>query len=267
MRSVLTRLAALIAGEGRATAELRLLSCDHNADGKFEAWAGWRLVSPAILEAQPAPAILMIGLRNEAAVRQRFLGEPALLALLNWPGLRYLRYGFDRAELMAVVAAALAGRGAPVPLPSPADLRAAVQPVAHWLQSLGAPLHRGAEDFAAAARGGAALHPTYLNPSERMGDGPRAMLRRLKVVLRACAFLEDRAALEAGLLERVESFANGLLLIEELKARHANALDHPAISILPLAEAASASVLDLARLREHVALIERRAARREAGDA
>ena len=248
-------------------AAVHFLSCDHNDDGEFEAWAGWRQVHPVILATQPPPAILMMGLRSEGAVRKHFSNDPTIVEMLDWPGFRYLRYGFDREGLLAAAEAALAGRGAPVPLPSAINLRDAAQPVAHWLQGVGGVLHDAQADFATAARGGAALHPTYLHPSDHFGDGPHAMLRRLRIVLRACAFLDDRVNLEEELARFAASFAAGLQRLEGIKARLAAAPNRQPVDIFALAEAAAASLLDFAQLRDHVVFIERQTDRREAGGA
>lgn len=164
---------------------LRITFCDRDEDGAFVRFAGLRQARTALLKAYEqsgvCPPILVLGLFPPPAV-DGSMPDRELAALLQWPGVAYLPYGFTRERLVAAAHAAVEGARMPPPpgiLPSAADILRLTSEIRHWLENRLRNTKGALSDLEAACRREKPLHASYLEAVAAMSDAHRAMLDRL----------------------------------------------------------------------------------------
>jgi hypothetical protein len=150
-----------------------IMFCDRTEDDEFQRFAGLTSVGRAIAIERPDayPAILLLGLFPKET-KNYTSEEKELEALLQWPGIAYLQYGFTREELITKARRAAEGAKTPVP---PKLLRTAIELVRddltrlvedlhHWLNGRLNNTEGALKGFRNAARGAVELDPGHLKP-------------------------------------------------------------------------------------------------------
>jgi hypothetical protein len=165
-----------------------IMFCDRTEDGEFQRFEGMAGVARAIANArrQAYPAVLLLGLFPKPATSDTNNGKE-LKALLQWPGIRYLRYGFSKKQLVA--AARRAAKGAKTSLPPELmrkaielvrdDLTRLVEGLHHWLKGRLNITEGALKGFRKAARGAVQLDPGHLDPFVAISKKHQDMLDTL----------------------------------------------------------------------------------------
>jgi hypothetical protein len=167
---------------------IQVVAVDHDSSGNHSPLAG--LVS--LLDAESIadglaamPPTLLLGLAAENKLRETITLHPdadALFALMDWPGLVYLRYGFNVHQLVHAARRAQAGAGAPLRLDRRASAAARMRlcrGVKHWIKGRIAATQGAAMVFDEAASTGMTPHRTVLEPVAALTAEHRDMMSRL----------------------------------------------------------------------------------------
>ena len=239
------------------TTPLTIFSVDHDAGGVFGRGAGVRAVLDRLRETLAAGevprAVLLIGLYAEDDLRTRVVRLTGASELLDWPGLRYLRYLFDAEELQAATEAAQAGRAEPVPLPTRHELLACAAGAQHWLESLRKRHAGSAVIYGDAAEGSIILSRRMLEPAAWLSPEHRHGLARLHTCLHLAPGIGDGPALADLLQVEIDSLRATSDCLERLKAPLYSAPADPVVDDLrTLAEAAAMLDRAATKLLEHI---------------
>ena len=166
--------------------QVRLFSCDRDEDGTFARFAGLDSARTALLVAEQhstsRPAVLVLGLLQPPEVGGGSIRERAGAALLQWPGARYLRYGFSREQLLDAANSAIQGAKEPLPsevLASGGDVRRHMSKIRHWLENRLRNGDGARNALEAELCGGMTLHESHLEPVAAVSDAHRGMVERL----------------------------------------------------------------------------------------
>lgn len=164
----------------------RLLHCDRDDKGQFVRFAGLaRARSELLVEHYrngPHTAILVFSLFPPEETMAGSEMTSRLGPLLQWPGLAYLAYGFNRDQLIAAARRVIRGACAPLPaelMPEVGDVLRVMVEVRHWLENRLRNAEGALQNIDSAARGEKPLHRSYLDPVEAISDEHRDMVDRL----------------------------------------------------------------------------------------
>ncbi len=165
-------------------AELRVVQCDRDHEGRYVRWAGLACAHDALVaeyyRTGKHPALLIVGLFPPAFGNAGL--TPRIRAMLDWPGVAYLAYGFTRDQLIAAARRAIEGAKTPLPpglLPTAGDVLRLTSEIRHWLENRLRNTEGALNDFQRARLGEIQLHRTYLDPVAPVTEEHRAMLDRL----------------------------------------------------------------------------------------
>jgi hypothetical protein len=163
----------------------RVVFCDRDKDGLFRRFAGLARVRTQLQQGSQQdgayPPIFVLGL-FPVTVNATSPGEQELAALLRWPGLAYLSYGFTAEQLVAAARRIAEGAKNPLPpgiLPTAADILRVISEVRHWLENRLRNTRGALIDFRSAVRGDMQLHPAHLLPVAAISSAHRRMLDQL----------------------------------------------------------------------------------------
>jgi hypothetical protein len=190
--SPLHELYQLITGalgaQGVEPRSMQVVAVDHDRSGDFAPLSGLL----GLLDAQSIadgfagmPPTLLLGLATENRLRETIILHPdadALFALMDWPGLVYLRYGFNEQQLVGAALRARAGAGAPLHLDCRASVAACLRlcrGVKHWIKGRIAATQGAAVVFDEAAITDKTPHRTVFEPVAALTAGHRDMMSRL----------------------------------------------------------------------------------------
>lgn len=240
-----------------------LLSVDFDLDGQFARGAGvgvgTRALRSATAASQPAPGIVLFGLIPEADFRSMAAKLPEAAPLLSWPGFRYLRLPFSAKELGAAAEAALRGRSAPIPLPTPREVLTSIANVQHWLERVRQGQAGTARIFADVARGDFELPRRSLEPEACLSPKQREGLERLCGSLSLASGMKDGTELAKLLRNDIVAQDVARQWLEQLKAAYLSSQETPnAEGLRALAGAASALAVQATALFERIRYIEAR---------
>ena len=181
--------AAALRKSGQDPESLQVVACDSGNSGEYEPIAGLlRLLDSAAPASAGKLAMLptlLLGMASEQLLREtamRHADTCALMALLDWPGLVYLRYGFDAGQLINAAKRARAGAAVPLSLDDRASAAAFARLcrlVRHWAKGRLANTEGAEAIFDEAASGGPLPHSTMLEPISAITAENRDMLSRL----------------------------------------------------------------------------------------
>ena len=201
---------------------IRLQSVDHDVDGSFEPLSGLQVVLESLCHSarqQTVPsAFLLAGVYQEVQLRDLLRTRFGTDSLLDWPGLRYLRFVFTDAELTTAVAATLQGRHAPSPLPTRAELLRCLRDVTHWVDRQGQVAAGHADNCALVAQERLIFTTDMLDPEERVLRSHHNLLAYLDTCLRMSPATADRLDLAETLNSRVAEVCKTDGRVEHLKA-------------------------------------------------
>jgi hypothetical protein len=187
-----------------------IIFCDHDENGHFQRFGGLERAREALerihTQTGGQPSILMLGLfpLGNGANRK----EKELMAMLQWPGIRYLPFGFTKDELIFAARSAFEGAKIPPPaalLAKPKDIVRIAREVSHWLENRLRNTEGALIDFRNAASATTSLHPAHLDPMGAISRAHRQVLDRLWALEPAAERLAPRgrglALLKAGLAD------------------------------------------------------------------
>lgn len=163
-----------------------VIFCDRDEHDEFDRFAGLARIRAELEHGRQQsggayPPILLLGL-SPAAVNGASPQEKELAALLRWPGIAYLPYGFTKEYLIVTARKSIEGAKAPMPpgvLPTPEDILCVASEVRHWLENRLRNTEGALIDCRNAAKGDVRLHPAYLEPMAAISRAHREMLDRL----------------------------------------------------------------------------------------
>lgn len=188
---------------------------DRDASGSYARDAGLLLaidyIAAALAAHEKPPAILLMGILDPLEFRGRASTIPGALRVLDWQGVLYLRYVFDRAELAAAAMAALAGRAEPFPSVDLNELCAQLADVRHWLERFRLNAVGAFAIVADVATG--SLPATALSPQQWLSEKHQASLNRLFAALK----LSQHPADGGRLAQARDAFQEAALTFEEHK--------------------------------------------------
>lgn len=166
-----------------ASDALRLVSVDHDAQGTASALAGAELILETMRvmasAGRPPAAVLLVGVHAENDLRQQLRARFGSDTLLDWRGLRYLRFVFSEDDLAGAVAAALHGRDMPLPLPPKAELLRRVRDMLHWAEGQRDVAAGQAENCALVRHGHLPFEAEMLSPEQRILSSHREQFAHL----------------------------------------------------------------------------------------
>ncbi len=127
--------------------------------------------------------VLACGLLRKAYLdgRVRTIGGRQL-ALWEWRGFAYVKYGFSEGQLVTTIRGIIEGAKMPLPpglLPTAGDVLRLTSEIRHWLENRLRNTEGALNDFQRARLGEIQLHRTYLDPVAPVTEEHRAMLDRL----------------------------------------------------------------------------------------
>lgn len=179
---------------------VRIVPCDRDENGAFVRCAGLERACAALvadwLEAGSCQALLIVGLLPMPAGLDETASERASAALLPWPGVAYLRYGFSRENLVKAADAAIRGAKEPLPrglLPTLGDVRRRTSEVRHWLENRLRNADGARNALEAELLGAAILHESHLEPVAAISTAHRNMMERLWALEGLAARMAPRA--------------------------------------------------------------------------
>ena len=240
-----------------------LVHADFDVEGQFARGAGVGVGTTALRSAmagnKPPPGIVLFGLTLEAEFRSMAGRLPEAAPLLDWPGFRYLRLPFSAKELGAAAEAALVGRSAPIPLPTPREVLTSIANVQHWLERVRQGQAGTARIFADVARGVFELPRRSLDPEACLSLNQRQGLERLCGSLSLASGMEDGTELAELLRNDIVAQDVASQRLEQLKAAYLSSREVPnAEGLRALAGAASALAVQATALFERIRYIEAR---------
>ncbi len=171
--------------------KLRIIQLDRESDGG--AWQAWAGLSRARTELRRAAAKgeaprphLLIGLSGRPDAERL---SPSLQALLSWPGIACVGFGFDADRFREIAAELINGATAPLPvgvLPSAddvetlQDLISRARNLRHWLRDNRLNNAEGElANLREVARGDLGLHHSMVEPAVALTDAHRQELAEL----------------------------------------------------------------------------------------
>lgn len=197
--------------------EVLFVDTDRGSSGSFARDAGLLLaidhVGAALAASHTPPAILLMGVLETAQLQARASTIPGALRVLDWPGISYLRYVFDQAELTAAAKAALAGREEPFPSADRDELCAQLADVQHWLERFRLNAIGAQAIVADVAKG--TLPATALASQQWLSEKHLTSLNRLIAALK----LSEHASAGARLAQAKDAFQSAAFTYEEHKAQ------------------------------------------------
>jgi hypothetical protein len=175
---------AVLAAHGIDPSSIELVAAYYGSDGTYRPLSG--LVG--LLDADPSKdrlPTLLLGLCAEDRLREAIRHHPdaePLIALVDWPGLVYLRYGFDSEKLIVAARRALAGASVQPNLDPTAAVvsgRRLCRIATHWIKGRIGTMEGAAMVFEEAARSALPPHRTLLEPTLALTREHQAMMSRL----------------------------------------------------------------------------------------
>lgn len=175
---------AVLAAHGIDPSSIELVAAHNGSDGTYGPLSG--LVG--LLDAEPGKdrlPTLLLGLGAEDRLREAIRHHPdaePLIALVDWPGLVYLRYGFDSEKLIVAARRALAGASVQPnldPTVAAASGRRLCRIATHWIKGRIGTMEGAAMVFEEAARSAIQPHRTLLEPTLPLTREHQAMMSRL----------------------------------------------------------------------------------------
>jgi len=182
-------IACALQSQGVHPGTVRVLAVDRGIDGHYAPLEGQALLldDPGFhgVAGGQVPATLLVGLASEHDLRATLKSSgsaDALLAMLDWPGLLYLPYGFDAEQLADAARRARAGSNVPfsaAALWSCASLLRLCHQVRHWAKGRLATTEGAALIYVERAQDGQPLHRALVAPLPALTDAHQVMLSRL----------------------------------------------------------------------------------------
>lgn len=163
---------------------LRVSLCDRQADGQYARYAGltcaWDALVAEHYRTGIHPPMLLVGLFPPPISGGDL--APGIRAMLGWPGLTCLCYGFTKDELIATALRVAEGAKTPLPaklMPTVSDVMRLTTDIRHWLKNRLRNTQGALNDFECAKRGEKQLHSSHLDSVAAISGQHSAMLNRL----------------------------------------------------------------------------------------
>lgn len=188
LRDFLQVVTAELAAHGVDPQSIELVAANHGCIGIYGILSGLMRFLDADADQDGVVArspTLLFGLSTEDTLREVIRRHPdsdSMQALIEWPGLVYLQYGFDTQALIDGARRAQVGACTPLERTFQADTvsgRRLCRVVRHWIKGRISVLQGAGELFVEAAGNGTPLHRTLLEPISALTPEHRAMLSRL----------------------------------------------------------------------------------------
>jgi hypothetical protein len=206
---------------------------DRTDDGQFQRFAGLAAVAEVIANAHRQqdqqgniyPSVIILGLFPMVTTSSTGK-EKELSALLRWPGIEYLQYGFTKEQLIAAAHRAVEGARTPPPADILRranelvrdDLVRLIQDVQHWLKIRRDTTDGALKNFRKAARGTVRLDPEHLKPIVAISEEHQKMLGRLGEREREIQRFSPQSGRLAVMQAAIEQFKERWDRLEEVRA-------------------------------------------------